>query len=119
MTDQEFMRRAIWLAERGRGWTNPNPIVGAVIVKDGRILGEGYHVHFGGLHAERNAIASLTEPAQGATMDATLYRGDFGTRDCAGGDWLPGSESEGGREGGSVFARGGSDRGGGFFARRV
>ncbi len=72
MTDQEFMRRAIWLAEQGRGGTNPNPIVGAVIVKDGRILGEGYHVHFGGLHAERNAIASLTEPAQGATMYVTL-----------------------------------------------
>ena len=72
VTDQDFMRRAIELAERGRGWTNPNPVVGAVIVKDGRIIGEGYHARFGGLHAERNAIASLTEPARGAVMYVTL-----------------------------------------------
>ena len=41
MTDQDYMRRAISLAERARGWTSPNPLVGAVIVKDGRIIGEG------------------------------------------------------------------------------
>ena len=43
MTDQEYMLRAIQLAKKGEGWTNPNPMVGAVIVKDGRIIGEGYH----------------------------------------------------------------------------
>ena len=43
MTDEDLMRRAIELAEKGRGWTNPNPVVGAVIAKDGRIIGEGYH----------------------------------------------------------------------------
>ena len=65
MTDQEYMLRAIQLAKKGEGWTNPNPMVGAVIVKDGRIIGEGYHKKCGELHAERNAIASLTESAEG------------------------------------------------------
>lgn len=72
MTDRDYMERAIGLAERGRGWTNPNPMVGAVIVKDGKIIGEGYHAKCGELHAERNAIASLTESARGATMYVTL-----------------------------------------------
>ena len=60
MADRDYMERAIKLAEKGIGWTNPNPLVGAVIVKDGRIIGEGYHARYGELHAERNAIASLT-----------------------------------------------------------
>lgn len=72
MEEQDFMRRAIELAGRGRGWTSPNPVVGAVIVKDGQIIGEGYHARFGGLHAERNAIASLTKEARGAVMYVTL-----------------------------------------------
>jgi len=72
VTDREYMERAIELAKLGRGWTSPNPVVGAVIVKDGRIIGEGYHARYGGPHAERNAIASLTEPAEGATLYVTL-----------------------------------------------
>ena len=72
MTDQEYMLRAIQLAKKGEGWTNPNPMVGAVIVKDGRIIGEGYHKKCGELHAERNAIASLIESAEGATIYVTL-----------------------------------------------
>lgn len=72
MTDHEYMERAIGLAARGRGWTNPNPLVGAVIVKDGRVIGEGYHAKCGELHAERNAFASLTESAEGATLYVTL-----------------------------------------------
>ena len=72
MTDQEYMLWAIQLAKKGEGWTNPNPMVGAVIVKDGRIIGEGYHQKCGELHAERNAIASLTESAEGATIYVTL-----------------------------------------------
>ena len=72
MTDQEYMLRAIQLAKKGEGWTNPNPMVGAVIVKDGRIIGEGYHKKCGELHAERNAIASLTESAEGATIYGRL-----------------------------------------------
>lgn len=57
------MERAIELAKRARGFTSPNPMVGAVIVKDGRVIGEGYHERCGELHAERNALASLTESA--------------------------------------------------------
>ena len=72
MTDQEYMLRAIQLAKKGEGWTNPNPMVGAVIVKNGRIIGKGYHKKCGELHAERNAIASLTESAEGATIYVTL-----------------------------------------------
>lgn len=72
MEDKDYMRRAIELAQRGRGWTNPNPLVGAVIVKDGRIIGEGYHARCGGPHAERAAIANLSEPAWGATLYVTL-----------------------------------------------
>lgn len=66
------MRRAIALAQRGIGHVNPNPLVGAVIVKDGRIIGEGYHERYGELHAERNAFAHLTEEAAGAELYVTL-----------------------------------------------
>lgn len=72
MNDQQYMRRAIELAAKGAGWTKPNPMVGAVIVKDDRIIGEGYHQRCGELHAERNAFAALTEPADGATLYVTL-----------------------------------------------
>ena len=70
--DKQYMLRAIELAAKGGGWTNPNPNVGAVIVKDGRIIGEGYHERCGQLHAERNAFAHLTEDASGATIYVTL-----------------------------------------------
>lgn len=69
---EKYMKRAIELACRGAGWTAPNPMVGAVIVKNGRIIGEGYHEKYGQLHAERNAITSLQEPAEGATLYVTL-----------------------------------------------
>ena len=69
--ESRYMERAVRLAQKGLGWVNPNPLVGAVIVKDGRIIGEGYHRKCGDLHAERNAIASLTESAAGAVMYVT------------------------------------------------
>lgn len=72
MTDRQYMARAIELAELGRGWVNPNPVVGAVIVKDGKIIGEGWHACYKGLHAERNAFAALTESAEGADLYVTL-----------------------------------------------
>ncbi|MCI8888190.1 MAG: bifunctional diaminohydroxyphosphoribosylaminopyrimidine deaminase/5-amino-6-(5-phosphoribosylamino)uracil reductase RibD [Hungatella sp.] len=72
MTDRDYMERAIRLAEKGRGWTNPNPMVGAVVVKNGKIIGEGYHARYGELHAERNALAALTESAEGADLYVTL-----------------------------------------------
>lgn len=70
--EERFMRRAIELAEQGRGYTSPNPLVGAVIVKDGRIIGEGYHALCGGPHAERAALAACTESPAGATLYVTL-----------------------------------------------
>ena len=70
--DEYYMRRAIALAKKGEGWCHPNPMVGAVIVKEGRIIGEGYHARRGELHAERNAIKSLTESAAGAAIYVTL-----------------------------------------------
>ena len=69
---QEYMRRALALAQRGAGHVNPNPMVGCVIVKDGRIIAEGWHEHIGGLHAERNAFAHCTENAAGADLYVTL-----------------------------------------------
>lgn len=72
MNDQEYMKRALALAERGCGWTSPNPMVGAVIVRDGRILAEGWHARYGELHAERAALANATEDVRGATMYVTL-----------------------------------------------
>ncbi len=72
MTDSFYMQRAIELAKGGIGAVNPNPLVGAVIVKDGRIIGEGFHERYGELHAERNAIKNLKESAEGAAMYVTL-----------------------------------------------
>lgn len=72
MQKKDYMLRAIELAKQGVGWTSPNPLVGAVIVKDGRIIGEGYHEKYGELHAERNAIKHLKESAEGATIYVTL-----------------------------------------------
>lgn len=74
MPDQKeyYMRRALALAARGAGHVDPNPMVGCVIVKDGRIIAEGWHEHIGGLHAERNAFAHCTEDAAGADLYVTL-----------------------------------------------
>ena len=66
------MRKAMGLAKKGLGWVNPNPMVGAVLVKDGRIIGKGYHEYFGGPHAEVNAINNSSESVEGATLYVTL-----------------------------------------------
>ena len=89
--DARFMRRAIELAWRGWGWTNPNPLVGCVLVRDGRIIGEGWHEKCGQAHAERNALADCArraaddvaeaesteadaaDPARGHARGATVY----------------------------------------------
>jgi len=72
MDDQYFMRKALDLAGKGRGFTSPNPMVGAVVVKDGKIVGAGYH-HTAGLpHAEVNALDDAGEGAEGATLYVTL-----------------------------------------------
>lgn len=72
MEDTYYMRRAIALARMGAGFVNPNPMVGAVIVKNDRIIGEGYHEVYGGLHAERQALKHCSESAEGATLYVTL-----------------------------------------------
>ena len=72
MKDNDYMRLALQLAERGCGWTAPNPMVGAVIVKDGQIIGQGWHETYGQPHAERNALAACAGDPSGATMYVTL-----------------------------------------------
>lgn len=67
-----WMRRALRLAERGCGYVNPNPMVGCVIVKENRAIGEGWHERCGGLHAERNALKNCHEDPAGATLYVTL-----------------------------------------------
>ena len=68
MRDEDYMKLALRLARRGLGNTSPNPMVGAVIVKGGRIIGRGYHHYFGGNHAEVDAIKHSVEDVTGATM---------------------------------------------------
>lgn len=75
--DEDFMLEAIKLAKKGLGFTNPNPMVGAVIVKNGHIIGRGYHKAYGGLHAEREAIKDCKtkgneKDLKGATIYVTL-----------------------------------------------
>ena len=72
VTDEFYMKRALRLALKGEAWVSPNPMVGAVIVKKNRIIGEGYHQKFGGNHAEINAINHASEPIKGATIYVNL-----------------------------------------------
>ena len=70
--DRQYMKMALELAQKGMGFTAPNPMVGAVIVKNGRIIGQGYHRKYGELHAEREALAACTEEPEGASIYVTL-----------------------------------------------
>lgn len=73
-THESYMKRVLELARMGEGKTSPNPLVGCVIVQDGRIIAEGYHERCGGFHAERNAIMRLRASGYaGSLADATLY----------------------------------------------
>jgi diaminohydroxyphosphoribosylaminopyrimidine deaminase/5-amino-6-(5-phosphoribosylamino)uracil reductase len=72
MSDEALLERALELAERGRGTAAPNPLVGAVLVRDGEVVGEGWHVRAGGPHAEVAALAAAGERARGATLYVTL-----------------------------------------------
>jgi diaminohydroxyphosphoribosylaminopyrimidine deaminase/5-amino-6-(5-phosphoribosylamino)uracil reductase len=67
-----FLERALELAERGRGTTTPNPVVGAVVVRDGEVVGEGWHERPGGPHAEVAALEAAGERARGSTLYVTL-----------------------------------------------
>lgn len=70
--DLQYMRRALSLARRGTGATSPNPMVGCVLVKDGEIVGEGYHRYCGAPHAEREALAVSGNRSSGSTAYVTL-----------------------------------------------
>jgi len=72
LTDLDYIQKTFDLAKKGVGFVNPNPLVGAVIVKDGKIIGEGYHQKSGEGHAEVNAIAGATENVVGATLYSNL-----------------------------------------------
>lgn len=72
MCECKYMQLALENAKKGVGFVNPNPMVGAVIVKNGKIIGEGYHKKYGGLHAERNALNNCSENPKDATMYVTL-----------------------------------------------
>jgi diaminohydroxyphosphoribosylaminopyrimidine deaminase/5-amino-6-(5-phosphoribosylamino)uracil reductase len=84
--DAAFMRRALELAELGRGRVAPNPLVGAVIVKNGRLIGEGAHLRYGEAHAEVNALDSALNNARGSTLGCALGSSlDAAAEDVAGG----------------------------------
>ncbi|MBC7097928.1 bifunctional diaminohydroxyphosphoribosylaminopyrimidine deaminase/5-amino-6-(5-phosphoribosylamino)uracil reductase RibD [Candidatus Bipolaricaulota bacterium] len=70
--DERFMRRAMELARLGEGYTRPNPLVGAVVVRDGEVIAEGYHARYGGPHAEAVALAQAGEGAKGADLYVNL-----------------------------------------------
>ena len=72
MNDSTYMQMALALAEKGAGYVSPNPLVGAVVVKDGTVVGTGYHQAVGGPHAEVNAIDNAGGDARGATIYVTL-----------------------------------------------
>ncbi|HXV58925.1 MAG TPA: bifunctional diaminohydroxyphosphoribosylaminopyrimidine deaminase/5-amino-6-(5-phosphoribosylamino)uracil reductase RibD, partial [Gaiellaceae bacterium] len=72
MSDRAHLERALELAERGRGTTVPNPVVGAVLVRDGQVVGEGWHERAGGPHAEAVALEQAGARARGATLYVTL-----------------------------------------------
>lgn len=70
--DEKYMQLALELARKGKGWAAPNPLVGAIIVKDDRIIGQGFHEYYGGAHAEVNAVASARENVEGSTIYINL-----------------------------------------------
>lgn len=72
MNDSDYMKKAFQLALKGQGETSPNPMVGAVIVKNGRVIGQGWHRRAGGPHAEIFALRQAGKKAQGATLYVTL-----------------------------------------------
>ncbi len=72
MDNLKHMQSALALAKKGCGFVNPNPMVGAVIVKNGKVIGQGWHEYFGGPHAERNALRNCTDSPEGAVLYVTL-----------------------------------------------
>ena len=71
-TDEIYMKMTLSLARKGKGTASPNPMVGAVIVKNGKVVGKGYHNRYGEAHAEVNAITQAGKAAKGATLYLNL-----------------------------------------------
>ncbi|MBI3459869.1 bifunctional diaminohydroxyphosphoribosylaminopyrimidine deaminase/5-amino-6-(5-phosphoribosylamino)uracil reductase RibD, partial [Candidatus Acetothermia bacterium] len=72
MTPEQWMRRTLGLAAHGRGWVNPNPLVGAVLIKDGKLISEGFHQRYGGPHAEAVVLEKAGSEARGADLYANV-----------------------------------------------
>lgn len=72
LRDEHFMRLALRLARKGKGWVSPNPMVGAILVREDRIIGQGYHRKFGGAHAEIEALRSATDSPRGGELFVNL-----------------------------------------------
>jgi diaminohydroxyphosphoribosylaminopyrimidine deaminase/5-amino-6-(5-phosphoribosylamino)uracil reductase len=72
MTDKDFMRQALKLATKGTSWTSPNPLVSAILVKNNKVVGEGFHKKFSEAHAEINAINNAGKAAKGSTLFVNL-----------------------------------------------
>lgn len=70
--DERYMQEALDLAQKGLGWTFPNPMVGALLVKNGKIIGRGYHTKVGQPHAEVEAFTTATDDPEGATLYVSL-----------------------------------------------
>ena len=123
-THEDYMRMALALAKRGEGNVSPNPMVGCVVVKDNRVVAEGYHERYGGYHAERNALLHCQEDVQGAVLYVTLepccHYGDYlREKDSKSLCRLSGFQPQGGGERRADFAgawRSGRDRN---FGRRM
>src|SRR4051812_33302830 len=73
MQDEQYMRRAIQIALRGGGYAAPNPMVGAVLVHNGRIIGEGWHARYGNEHAEVACLNSVKEVDRSLIADSSMY----------------------------------------------
>src|SRR5689334_7646505 len=70
--DEKWMRRALALAEKGRGYTHPNPMVGAVLVRRGRVVAEGYHRRYGDPHAEAEVLRKAGKNVKSSTLYVNL-----------------------------------------------
>src|SRR5262245_9613814 len=75
--DKFYLQQTLDLAKKAQGWANPNPMVGAVIVKNGKVIGRGYHRKAGGPHAEVEALSTLKTSPKGATMYVNLEPHNF------------------------------------------
>jgi len=72
MNDKDYLNLALKLAKKGKGLVSPNPLVGAILIKNGKVIGKGFHKKYGGKHAEVNAINNSKEDIAGSTLYCNL-----------------------------------------------